>query len=420
MDTWLQFVKKQPEQDLLVSKTLLAELFTLDCTNPQVASIQSSVQHLSEQQISNAVEEAQLLDDNWPGFVALSKAYLIWCAFINPSAPETCFHQYAGVYLALQQAYANNRGACLNLVVRNITREIFRFFAKSGKDQLEWVASGLLKLFNAVRGERELPPKNMPSKRENAVFYANMISRAYFKSEQFVSAGNVFNNMHSLGISLKNFPASEQVEYRFWLGRYYLYCEDINLAFMHLNWAFEHCLWGTTQALLILDWLIVPSILVGRPPKVSTLSQLLNSHDLLTAVHELNLTLRKGAFTSNYHQAVLENPWIAARHLRPILLKLMPILTCRRGIKLLIQLSGMEKPNLQLVQRAVGLNLELDPDFLEAESICETLISQGMLKGNVLSISQTLVVKSQGSVPPLLEVNQVLTRPLSHREHWME
>lgn len=420
MEKWLQFVKNQPEQDIFVSTKLLANLYTLDCANPQVASIQASVSHLSEHQIGKAVEDAQLFNHKWPGLVALTKAYFIWCAYVNPSAPETCFNQYAGVYLTLQQAYAHHRGACLNLVVRNTTKQIFRLFAKLGKSQLEWIASVLLKLFNAVRGERDLPPIHMPSKRDNAVFYANMISRAYFGSEQFVSAGNVFNNMHSIGLSLKKFPASEQVEYRFWLGRYLLYCNEVSHAFVHLNWAFENCLQGTTQELLILEWLVVPSILVGRPPLMSTLSQLLKSQDLLIAAQELIMTLKKGAFSPDYSQAVLNNPWIAARHFRPILLKKMPILTFRRGIMLYIRLSGMEKHNLKLVRGAFGLDEKMDPDLLEVESICETLISQGMLKGNLLPISQTLVVKSQGSVPPLLEVNQVLTRPLPQRERWME
>ncbi|GMM49306.1 Thp1 protein [Starmerella bacillaris] len=423
METWLSYVGKLNESQVVTSPDLLGQLFSVDLTSPQVASIQRSLVGQSVASIEIAVDNARILP-TFNRFNSIVKNYLLFCKNINPQNPRRCFDLYGNLFVSLQNVYADQRGCCLNVVLRNVINEIYSLLNNSDLqsdktnsfEYFEWFAAGLLRLFNAVRSEREPVPIDAPSKKNNVLFYACMISRAYFKSNQFVSAGNVFSNMHSVGVKLAQFPACQQVEYRFWLGRYMLYLEDVNLAFLHLDWAYQHCLDNTFQKLLILDWLVVPSILVGRLPTSLVISQL-NEH-AQTIITQLIDWLKSGKLSKNYADIINNNPWIQARHLGPLLLLKLPLLVYRRGLKRLQLILNSSKIRLDDASLAFNLDASIDPDLVITEGICDALICNDYMKGKILPATQSVVLRITDCFPNTLTVSGP-KRSLPRRDHWM-
>ena len=54
--------------DPAVQSEQLAELFTPHLLNPSIAALQGSIQNWSDEQVTKAVEQAQLFDGGWGGF----------------------------------------------------------------------------------------------------------------------------------------------------------------------------------------------------------------------------------------------------------------------------------------------------------------------------------------------------------------
>lgn len=414
MEQWLPYVCGLKETQVVANPDLLAQLFTLDLSAPQVSSLQQSLSALSDDQVCGQVDDANV-QPSFPRFSGVVKAYLLFCKYIVAQAPAECFDLYAKFFVSLQQVYTDQRGCCFNVVLRTTIREIWRWFRHASKDHLEWFAAGLLRLFNAVRSEREPLPANVPSKKSNVLFYACMISRAYFRSAQFVSAGNVFNNMHSVEIRFSQFSLSEQVEYRFWLGRYLLYQEDVCLSFTHLDWAYNHALSRSFQKQLCLDWLVVPSILVGRLPTEAVLQQLVP--EAADICRQLVQWLKHGVLPADYTRTVRTNAWIAARSLAPTVLGRLPLLVYKRGLKKVHALLGGDN-KLALDHAQSAFRLRADPQLVLTESICGALMSAAQLKGNVLPLSRTVVLKSTGCFPRALDAN-AQRRALPARDGWM-
>jgi len=413
MDKWLRFFQDASENQILENPEAIAQMFSLDVGTPHVAVIQANLSQSSEGEINRTVEQANVMKGDWPGFVSLCKAYIHWCVNVDPANPGNSFESFAKVFLALQQAFANVRGSCLNILIQHVVWTMERLFMNRGKLHVEWIAAGILKLFNSVRSERELPAFGI-SKKDNILFYANMISRVYFKSEQFVSAGNVFKNMYSLDVRFSQFPLSQQVEYRYWVGRFCIYANQLEQAYMHLNWAWSKCNSNQPQYFLILNWLVLPSVLIGRIPSAALLSLL--SREAQDAVSTVAQAMKTGQYPPHLVEVLQHNPWIQSRHLRPIVEAHLPILVFRKGIHRLIKLSGLDRLPLQLCRSACHFTVADDPDLVLTEAVCIELISKGLMKGNLLPRSGLVALKSRGSIPSLSEYYDLR---LPERESWL-
>lgn len=273
----------------------------------------------------------------------------------------------------------------------------------------------LLKMFNTIRGEK-LDPNNpdVLSKKSILLLMGTLLCRAYYTIKSHASCANVFSNVDSSNIKFSNYPKSQLVEYRYFLGRFHLDRGELVKGYSLLSWAFDNALPSSNKR-LILKTLVPSSILVGRSPTLA----LLQRYDLV----ELYWPLVVAAKTGNYSQFMqhLEGefrPWFIKSRISILMKNRAKVLLFRQIFyRSWVAIGGGDILHFKVLQRALQLALQNDPDnllgtlndqeFEITENISISLISQGFIKGKIFTRNQLIKLKPEGAFPPLPEVHQL-------------
>lgn len=413
MDAWLRSIRQISDDQIVEDPIGVDKIFTFELADPQISAIQASLAGFSESQINDKINSIEVLGGSWPGLVAFMKDYAFWCAMIDPEHPERCFEWYGRCYQSLQKAYSNSKGAGLNLVIKHLTSKILNLFGNNGQRYLDFLSSILIRLLNSVRSEREPVSPTAPAKKDNILFYANMLSRIYFKSDQLVSAGSVYSNMHSVGVILSQFTMAEQVEYRYWVGRYAIYRCDAQKSYLNLQWALDHCLYPSPQYNIIWDWILIPAILVGKLPTRSAFQK--NPPSQVEALQAVSLTshvVKSGKYDLETIRRLRSNAWVKAKNLWPLIEAHLPQLAYRRVLQRIQIHTDSRRIPFELTSKLIGLD---DPNLIVTEGIICELTSRNLITCNVLPQSLQCIFKKTNAFPPLVDVNKAYTKD----EAWM-
>lgn len=391
---WLEAVEsRQPDA--------LAQAFCIDISREHVFALQKELRK------NPGSHSSQAPQSDFPALDALAKSYLNWCADVDPqNGPIRSFDLFAHVLMSLSAAWADPRdGDCLNQTIREVVRIAIKIW-KPWRETMEWLASCLLRYLQVSRSE---------TKRPCLLVVSSALCRVYFALGQPIACGPVLDSVNSTAVSLSEFSINEQVEYRYWLGRYCLYRGNAVEAFAHLDWVFNRLNSTSPNRVIVLHWLFVPSILVGRPPTQEVM-QALNVADVLQPI----ITSIK--FGKRDWESILEHPWISRRKLEPLLQTYMPLLVYRAVVRTLYRiLDSPNEINLSDVQIALQIwgEKELDSDFVAAEAICGSLIAAGYLMANVFPKNLVLRLKRGSAMPSLLQCTKALTWSPSKSLQWL-
>lgn len=383
LEGWLEgVVSREPDA--------LSSSFCLDTTEDRVITLQR------ELRMTDSIANWKIPKSDFPAMDSLVRDYLGWCKDVDPyHGAVRSFDLYAQVLSSLSAAWADpNDGDCLNKTVHGVIRRVLKIW-RPWRETYEWLASCLLRFLQISRSE---------AKRSCLLTVASALCRVYFTLGQPSACGPVLDSVNTTAVPLSESYINEQVEYRYWLGRYCLFRGSAVEAFAHLDWVFNRCNNTSPNRIRVLHWLFVPSILVGRPPTHEVMEALNVAETLqpiITSIH---------AGTRDWEH-VLSHPWICQRKLQPLLQTYMPLLVYRAVVRTLYHiLDTPNELNLVDVQKALKLwgEPELDSDFVASEAICGSLISAGYLMANVFPKNLVLRLKRGGAMPTLLQCTKAL------------
>ncbi|ANB14544.1 Thp1p [Sugiyamaella lignohabitans] len=438
VDLWLTRVKEISliETPVKESSSLLGELFSVDIQNPQVSSLQNDILD-NGININQKVDAVDIYDGDWPGFVELTKSYLLFCRDVDPSNMVESFYSYGQFLSDLQTAFSNVRGAILEETVYITTKVVVpqALSLDSQDSQFEMIrtsflASVLLKIFNSIRGEKSVGEPL--TKKTVIIFVATVLCRLYFKLDQPANCASVFSNIHTANIRFSLYSLAQRVEYRYWLGRFYLNKNQLSHSYNHLLWSFKNCHSSSPNKRLILLYLLAPAILLGKIPRY----ELLQAYNLDSIYWPLIHSIKR----ANYQQFMTHlesNEAFFYDHRILVLLQSRSVIILYRMIlwRLVItsrQLANNDEkaaslvsfPNLQI---AVRLSMgsffpqsAVTDDYQFIESIAVSLISQGFVKANIYPRMKLIRLKPINALPPVHDVHNANELNLTGRERWME
>lgn len=366
-------------------------------------------------------EAKNLYDGDWNTLVELCISYLQLARDVDPSNMDSCYILIIQFFTALSPAFSNFRGPVLQGVLKNTARLAIEISKVQDKRdgtvaRTNYVSTLLLKMFNTIRGEK-LDPSNPSalSKKSILLVIGNLLCRAYYTLQSHASCANVFSNVDSSNIKFTDYPKSQLVEYRYFLGRFHLDRGQLVKAHSYLSWSFQNALSSSSNKRLILKILIPAAILLGKFPT----PRLLQIYNLT----EVYLPLVNSAKTGNYSQFMRHiegdfRPWFKKNRLL-VLLKTRSKIPLFRMIFYQSWLA-LEKPSIlsfRVLQRALELSTagdaesifskEKDSGFVITENIAISLISQGYIKANIFTRSELIKLKLNGAFPLISEVHNL-------------
>jgi len=418
VNAWLDYVEKSFQLPQSQTASALANLFILDLEQPIVSSLQNDIFD-NGIDITTTVEAKNLHDGDWNTFVELCITYLQFTRDVDPNNIDSYYIALIQFFTALSPAFSNFRGSVLQTVLKNsasVVMDISKTLDKRDGSftRTNYASTLLLKMFNSIRGEK-MDPNNPSalSKKSIMLFIGNLLCRAYYILSSHASCANVFSNVDSSNIKFSRYPRSQLVEYRYFLGRFYLDRAQQVKAYNYLKWSFDNALSSSSNKRRILQILIPTSILLGRFPTL----QLLQQYNLAEIYWPLVRAMKSG----NYGQYMqhLEGeykPWFYKNRLLIFLKTRSQIVLFRQiFVKTWKALDHSDILPFKMIRRALELSTQADPegfykqvddrDFLITENIAISLISQGFIKGNIFTRSELIKLKASGAFPPLTEVH---------------
>lgn len=419
-----------------------AALFTLNIDDPQVSSLQNDIWDNNNTSFETELEQRAIYDDEWPGFVELCKSYLKFCRDVDPNDLVGSFDLYAQFMTDLQTAFANSKGAILKFTVINVIKTVVSLSLildseeeKNDMLRVSYSSSLLLKFFNSIRGEKYDPTSTiMVTKKSIILFVATLLCRVYFKLGTPASCANVFSNIHTAKIKFSSYSRADRVEYRYYLGRFYLTKNQLGKAYCHLRWAFDNCLMSNESGnkSLIFKYLVPPAMLLGELPS----SQLLQVFNMEQIYGPLVYNMKTCNYTGfiNHLDTPPFKQWFIQRGVYTIL-KSRSVLIFHRLAMYKLWKVNSQSPTLHLssLQGALMVSMkdhpdskllspQEDPDHQSLESICVSLISQGFVRANIFPRSKALRLRANEPFPIISKVHEISSQDgnqLTGHESWM-
>lgn len=378
------------------------------------------------------MESRNFYDGNWNTFVDLCVSYLEFARDVDPNNIDTYYIKLIQFFTALSPAFSNFRGSVLQGVVKSSAKLVVNISQTLDKrdnhtKRTNYASTLLLKMFNSIRAEKLDPNNpNALSKKKIILRTGNLLCRAYYTMKSHASCANVFSNIDSSNINLNTYTKSELVEYRYFIGRFYLDRAQQIKSYTHLSWAFQNSLPNSPNRRRILEVLIAVSLVLGKLPKLQLLQQF-NLADiywpLVTAVKTGNYR----AFMDHLHGPF--QTWFYANRLLIFLSTRSQILLFRNifrqvwlalGQKDILKFPLLQKALVYSIQGGSSISptvqsspsdmllIEIfrnDTDYINTENVAISLISQGFLKGNIFTRSEVVKIKPTGAFVPVSEVH---------------
>lgn len=237
----------------------------------------------------------------------------------------------------------------------------------------------------------------------------------------------MFSNIHTARLRFSVYARAQRVEYRYWLGRFYLGKNQLAEAYRHLLWAFTNCLNGARKnKRVILQFLVAAGLPLGvlpRPP-------LLEAYGLAHIYGPLATYLRRADYAA-FMDHVDSTPWLFDHRLTVTLKTRCMLVLHRRALELLHRRAGGQNLSFQDIEQALRQSMgrywdefagPASSDFIAAETVCISLISQKLLLGNIYVRNRLVRLKPSGAFPSLASAYHVAgaqASELSGREAWM-
>ncbi|EMG49524.1 hypothetical protein G210_5683 [Candida maltosa Xu316] len=217
--------------------------------------------------------------------------------------------------------------------------------------------------------------------------------------------------MQNTSLKLKDFPITQQLKYKFYLGKFYL----IKYQFLESFENFQWCLVNTSSLRnqqLVLELLIPISLVIGKKPNFNYLSSRGLNLEIFNLYSQIFQVVKSGDYKS-FKQIVDQNyQYLKDKNLLLIMNKLEIVI-----------LRNLVKNVWVILGKLSSFNYTVIPieghagDELYLENVMVTLLDSNLIKGK-LSTNKTVVLSK---VDPFPQVNHIYKVRFSRRSvnQWM-
>ncbi|KAI8355552.1 hypothetical protein BD560DRAFT_438080 [Blakeslea trispora] len=277
-----------------------------------------------------------------------------------------------------------------------------------GKARKANTAARLLsKVFNIMLADRSSIES---SKRQGIFHITNLAFKVYFKLNSIRMCQTFINNIRSGEIDISLFPISQQVTYKYYIGRYALYHGRLKQAQECLLFAFQRChahQWHNKR--MILHYLIPTRIILGHFPSI----HLLQKYNLEDPYKRLIECLKVGNIQGYLEH--LETYFVYFyQHLTYLLLKERGIVLAWRCLvrNMQAQLLGSTVPTISFQDCLSSFTLASKTMYTleDMECILVSLVSQGYMRGYLQHQKQRIVLSKVNAFPPIASVRFISER----------
>ncbi|KAG1455686.1 hypothetical protein G6F46_007073 [Rhizopus delemar] len=383
-------------------------LFSIDPSNPITMQLREELDKTDLNQIKNTVES--ILEDTSNALVECVNSYMEAVVHFQNSDVQTFFDIFANFYSSTIPVFNGQDTFYMVPLINTLSSYLVQLafeadsYGLKGKARKANSAARLLsKMFNIMLADRS-PMET--SKRLGIFHVTNLAFKVYFKLNTTRMCQTFMNNIKTGGVDLKQYPISEQVTYRYYLGRYALYHVKLHQAQDHLMFAFKRChaeQWHNKR--LILHHLIPTYIIMGYFPKI----ELLEKYKLVDQYWNLLQALKAGDLAGYSTHLEIHFDYFYSNHTYSLLKDRGIVLAWRCLVKKVYLLTKKsETHSIVLFKDCLKAFRLCDPEceytMDEIECILVSLVSQGYIRGYLHHQKQRLVLSRVNGFPPVSQV----------------
>lgn len=455
--------KLRPKQ---LSGKLLSILRLHPQLNPEIVKF-NNLGNLDETLISNAVDARKFYNEDWMAFNQLVVSFIRLANQMNPWSALESFDLYSTYINDLSVAFTNKKNGYLltpliedaiEFVIPLATKLDFQLVVKEmhRKPRLTYLASVLLKIFNNIRSQLGAGDHVEAAKKSIMLFIGSKLCLTYFKLSNPLLCRNVFSNMNNASLEFHKYPMNQQIQYRYYLAKFYLVKYQFVDAYQHYMWCLEHCPsnYSRDNANIsrILRDLVPIAIILGKTPNFAYIYQQFYSSAtkapaFLTIYSRMMKIVKRGSFaefqqfiafnfdTLKSHKSLL---FISTKSCVVILRNLLKRVWLIQGsiarldydsiaVALTTSLQGLELSNVtdfELQQPAIPKHPSSRIDDQVVENCLITLIDQNLLKGKLFPRLRMVSLSKTGAFPAVDSIDFVKfgngsEGTLNYTDKWM-
>lgn len=233
------------------------------------------------------------------------------------------------------------------------------------------------------------------TKRWGMLNIVNQLFKIYFKVNKLHLCKPLIRAIESSNLK-ERYPKSQQVTYKYYVGRKHMFDNNFKAAEEYLSYAFEKChIKSKANKRSILIYLIPVKMLLGHMPQ----TQLLKKYDLLQ-FQEVVAAVKQGNLL-RLNEALEANEKFFIKCGIYLILEKLKIITYRNLFKKVSNIMKTHQIPIDAFLVALKMMKVEDIDQDETQCIIANLIYEGKIKGYISHQHQKLVVSKQNAFPPL-------------------
>ncbi|KAK1699842.1 PCI domain-containing protein [Colletotrichum godetiae] len=303
----------------------------------------------------------------WPGFVTFMKDYMVFwrdvdyddllgahtllSGLVNSCSTAFAHPTYGGMLLKTAMSLCESLSRLTMMLSKrpDLTRNIRNVDADDRKSIAESSAEIIQKIFTTCLTDRSSARYSKPEGKKVGVYmFANLVLKLLFACRRTHLAKQIFTNISTNSPPLSFYPASQRVNFLYYLGRFNL----ANCHFLRAALCLEEAYLQippplTSHRALVLSYLVPCNFLLGRLPSQLLLSRP-EASALVPVYQPLIQAIRKGDFVLFQHTLAQHEKYLFDKGLLLVLThRLRPLLwrSLSRRTFLLTYAPGQDDAN---------------------------------------------------------------------------
>ncbi|PVH22090.1 hypothetical protein CXQ85_004759 [Candidozyma haemuli] len=461
----LQAVTSKPSK--LQAQELIQLLRLHPSLNPWIVKFYN-IGPIDVNQVQEELGRRNFYNNEWMAFEELVLSFVRLSNQINPFSMLESFDLYASYFNDLSIAFTNkSHGYLLTPLIQDTVDIIIPMATQLDmqlllvesrrRPRLVFLASLLLKMFNNVRSQLGAGDHIEVAKKSIMLLIGVRLCSIYFKLQNPLLCRNVFSNMNNANLRLTDFPKNQQIQYRYYLARFYMVKYQFVDAYQHFQWCLSNTpnnyLRDNANVTRVLRSMIPLGMIIGKKPLLDNISSTFySSRDrtprFLQTFCDISKAIERGDFKG--FSTVLNDPDNYQELKEHLLLVLfaekVPLLLLRNLVRKVWVLQGKQAKldydsiKIALSTSLAGLSLneincfgqkvnlegsEEEIDDLVIENCLVTLIDQNLLKGKLFPRLRVVSLSKTGVFPEVAAISFVKygngsEGRLNYADKWME
>lgn len=282
---------------------------------------------------------------------------------------------------------------CLDLRLLALKCETIEANSKRGQ-VMEKAAECLMSCFRVCAADNRTEERD--TKRHGMLHLVNQMFKVYFRINKLHLLKPLIRAIESLSFK-ESFPLSQQITYKYFVGRKAMYDSDYKTSDEYLTFAFNYCPRKFVKnKRLILIYLVPVKMLLGYMPRRETMQKynVPQFHELSCALKQGNVRLFDDVMQKYEAFFIDTGIYIIVEKL-----KIIAYRNLFKKVHLILQTHQIDLQHFLTALKFVG---EEDITMDETHCIVANLIAEGRIKGYISYQHNKLVVSKQTSPFPSL------------------